>query len=113
MDEKRRAEKNDEKMKMKNKKKEEKKEYSLNQSRHWCNGNNTHLELEGNGVNGDDLLSGIILQHSGQEGLREEEATQPEHLQMLTCGVSYGLLTSGISCATSNYGVRCTNCLIK
>ena len=43
--------------------------------------NNTisHLKSKGDGVDGDDLLSGVILQRAGQEGLREKEPRDPEH----------------------------------
>lgn len=40
-----------------------------------------YLEVPGDGVNGDDLLSGKVLKRSCQESLREEESGDPVHLQ--------------------------------
>ena len=37
-----------------------------------------HLEVKGDGVNRDDCFTGKVLQCASQEGLREEEARDPE-----------------------------------
>lgn len=38
-----------------------------------------NLKAEADGVDGQDRAAGVVLQRSCQEGLREEEATDPEH----------------------------------
>lgn len=38
-----------------------------------------NLKAETDGVNGEDRATGVVLQRSRQEGLWEEEATDPEH----------------------------------
>lgn len=39
----------------------------------------TDLKVEGDGVDGDDGFSGKVLQSPSEEGLGEEESTDPEH----------------------------------
>lgn len=38
----------------------------------------SYLEVKSNGVDGDDGTTGVVLQGSSQEGLREEETRDPE-----------------------------------
>lgn len=38
-----------------------------------------NLKAEADGVDGEARATGVVLQRSRQEGLREEEAADPEH----------------------------------
>lgn len=38
-----------------------------------------NLKAEADAVNGEDIAAGVVLQRSRQEGLRKEEAADPEH----------------------------------
>ena len=42
----------------------------------------TDLEVKGDGIYGDNLSSGIVLQGTSQEGLREEETRNPVDLEI-------------------------------
>ena len=43
----------------------------------------TNLKIESEQVNGDFVFPGIVLHRPGEEGLREEEPGQPEHVGLL------------------------------
>ena len=38
----------------------------------------SHLEVEGQGVDGDGVFTGVVLHHTCQKGLGEEEPGHPE-----------------------------------
>ena len=38
----------------------------------------SHLEVEGQGVDGDGVFTSVVLHHSRQEGLGEEKPRHPE-----------------------------------
>lgn len=42
-----------------------------------------NLKIKAEHVNGDVVFPGVVLHGPGQEGLREEEARQPEHVGLI------------------------------
>ena len=52
--------------------------HALYESQRGKEGKDAHQEVEGQRVNGDGVLAGVVLHHTRQESLGEEKPRHPE-----------------------------------